>query len=72
MTCRLLGQPSQILSVTLPRPVGIVFEEDKRKGRATICGFLPGSNADKQAKVKNVLMADCRVSYIPFHFHYYD
>ncbi|KAK9833846.1 hypothetical protein WJX74_007752 [Apatococcus lobatus] len=48
---RLLQQPSQILSVTLPRPVGIVFEEDKRKGQATICGFLPGSNADKQAKV---------------------
>ncbi|KAK9847847.1 hypothetical protein WJX84_009427 [Apatococcus fuscideae] len=56
---RLLSQPSQILSVTLPRPVGIVFEEDKRKGRAKICGFVPGSNADKQAKVAKLSQQQC-------------
>jgi hypothetical protein len=29
---RLLPQPSEFVTVTLPRPMGVVFEYDKREG----------------------------------------
>lgn len=39
---QVLPQPSQLVTVTLPRPLGIVFEEDARKKRVVVAGFLPG------------------------------
>lgn len=44
MSCplQILRQPSQLVTVTLPRPLGIVFEEDARNKRAVVAGFVPG------------------------------
>ena len=52
---RVLPQPSRVLAVTLPRPVGVVFEEDARRGRVVVAGFVEGSPADKRAKVGSPL-----------------
>ncbi len=41
---QVLPQPSQLITVTLPRPLGIVFEEDARKKRAVVAGFVPGKH----------------------------
>ena len=49
--CRKLRQPSKIINVVLPRPLGIVFEEDARRQRVVVESFIPGSHADKLAKV---------------------
>ncbi len=49
--CRKLRQPSKILDVVLPRPLGIVFKEDARRQRVVVESFIPGSHADKLAKV---------------------
>ncbi|KAK9794343.1 hypothetical protein WJX73_005761 [Symbiochloris irregularis] len=48
---RLLAQPSQIVSVSLPRPTGIILEEDKRRQRVVVAGFVEGSAAEQQSKV---------------------
>ena len=65
---RKLRQPSKIVDVVLPRPLGIVFEEDARRQRVVVESFIPGSHADKLAKVSayTVLLSDngrclCRV-----------
>ena len=47
---KILSQPSQIVIVKLPRPLGIVFEEDKRKNRAVIAEIVEGSVADQRRK----------------------
>lgn len=39
---RVLPQPSQLVMVTLERPLGIIFEEDVRRKRAVVVGFTPG------------------------------
>lgn len=40
---QLLPQPSQLVCVTLERPLGIVFEEDARRKRAVVAGLTPGA-----------------------------
>lgn len=55
--CRVLRQPSQIVQTTLPRPLGIIFEEDARQKRAVISGFMDGSPAAQLAQVH----AGCRM-----------
>ncbi|KIZ00235.1 hypothetical protein MNEG_7727 [Monoraphidium neglectum] len=48
---KLLPGPSQIVCVTLPRPLGVVFEFDERRKRASVAGFVEGSNAEQRQKV---------------------
>jgi hypothetical protein len=45
-----LAQPSELLAVTLPRPLGVVFEEDRRKGRVVVADILPGSYAEQRRR----------------------
>lgn len=40
---QVLPQPSQLVAVTLERPLGIEFEEDARRKRVVVCGFTPGA-----------------------------
>ncbi|KAH7616766.1 hypothetical protein NADE_001574 [Nannochloris sp. 'desiccata'] len=47
---KLLPQSSQLVVVKLPRPLGIVFEEDTRMGRAVIAEIVAGGNADQLSK----------------------
>jgi hypothetical protein len=47
---KILPPPSQLVIIKLPRPLGIVFEEDKRKGRAVIAEIVAGGNAEQLAK----------------------
>jgi hypothetical protein len=47
-----LRQPSQIVQTTLPRPLGIIFEEDAPRKRAIISGFMDGSPAAQLAQVQ--------------------
>ncbi|DBB17857.1 TPA: hypothetical protein ACH3X3_002875 [Trebouxia sp. C0006] len=42
---------SDIFKVTLPRPMGLVFEEDKAKGQVVVADFVEGSEAEKRNKV---------------------
>lgn len=48
---RILRQPSAIVSITLQRPMGIIFEEDARQKRAVISGFMAGSPAAQLSEV---------------------
>lgn len=57
---KVLPEPSQLVMVTLERPLGIVFEEDARKKRAVVAGFAPGGHAEqvmRRAKVNPSLAA---------------
>jgi hypothetical protein len=54
---KLLPGPSQIVCVTLPRPLGVVFEFDERRKRASVAGFVEGSNAEQRQKVSRCLAA---------------
>jgi len=47
---KLLPQPSELIVVKLPRPLGIVFEEDTRMGRAVVAEIVAGGNADQRSK----------------------
>ena len=47
---KLLPQPSQLVVVRLPRPLGIVFEEDTRRNRAVVAEVAPGGNADQRRR----------------------
>ena len=51
MACRLLPGPSRLVSVTLPRPMGVIIEEDSGRGRAIVAGFAPKSEAERLNKV---------------------
>ena len=48
--CRIFPQPSKVLAVSLPRPMGIVLEEDRRRGRVVVSELAEGSEAAKRAK----------------------
>lgn len=48
---KLLPQPSELLLVTLPRPMGVVFEYDQQKKRAVVADVMQGSAAEQQQKV---------------------
>uniref|UniRef100_A0A7S4DW27 PDZ domain-containing protein n=1 Tax=Lotharella globosa TaxID=91324 RepID=A0A7S4DW27_9EUKA len=47
----LAAQPSRILRVEIPRPVGIAFEMDRNSGHVVVAEILPNGNADKQRKL---------------------
>ncbi|GIL78527.1 hypothetical protein Vretimale_6122 [Volvox reticuliferus] len=47
---RSLPVPSDILTVTLPRPLGVVLEYDERFRRATVVDLIEGTNADQRRK----------------------
>lgn len=55
--CRVLGASSSLLQVTLPRPMGIVFEEDAARRRVVVCAFVDGSHAAQMAKVLSLFSA---------------
>lgn len=45
-----LKEPSQLVTVTLPKPLGIIFEEDPRLKRVFVAEFIPDSEAESQSK----------------------
>ncbi|KAG2446849.1 hypothetical protein HYH02_008006 [Chlamydomonas schloesseri] len=47
---RSLAVPSDILTVTLPRPLGVVLEYDERFRRATVVDLIEGTHADQRRK----------------------
>ncbi|GLC39054.1 hypothetical protein PLESTF_000515100 [Pleodorina starrii] len=47
---RSLPVPSDILIVTLPRPLGVVLEYDERFRRATVVDLIEGTHADQRRK----------------------
>lgn len=44
---KVLPQPSELVVARLSRPLGIVFEEDARAGRAIIAELVPGGHAER-------------------------
>jgi hypothetical protein len=46
-----LRQPSAIVSVTLPRPMGVVFRDDQRTKQAIVEDLVEGSRAAQKAKL---------------------
>eukprot|EP00955_Chlamydomonas_euryale_P119162 366576-Chlamydomonas_euryale.AAC.7 len=48
---RILPQPSALVSVTLPRPMGVVLEWDERRERAFVADLVDGSAAKQRSKV---------------------
>ena len=55
MVRSILRQPSKVLAVSLPRPMGIILEEDARRGRVVVGELAAGSEAAKRAKVQDCL-----------------
>ena len=49
--CRRLQGPSKLIQVVLPRPMGVIFEEDARHKQAVVVGFVKGSIAEQKMKV---------------------
>ena len=47
----MLGTSSRLLQASLPRPLGIVFEEDAVRRRVVVSAFLDGSPAAQLAQV---------------------
>ncbi len=60
---RLMTQPSEILVVSLPRPLGIVLEWNELGRTASVVQLLEGSAAEKKSKVRSALLADLRQDY---------
>ncbi|CAK9205981.1 unnamed protein product [Sphagnum troendelagicum] len=53
---KIFGASSSIVVVTLPKPLGIVFEESQwrdgnGKCRVVVAGLIPGGNADRASRV---------------------
>ncbi|GBF97990.1 hypothetical protein Rsub_10664 [Raphidocelis subcapitata] len=46
-----LPLPSEIVAVSLPRPLGVIFEFDEKRKRAFVAGFVPGGNAEQRRAV---------------------
>ena len=46
-----LSVPSEILAVTLPRPMGVVVEEDRPRKRAVVADVLEDSRAAQKVKL---------------------
>ena len=51
LACRCLQGPSKLIQVVLPRPMGVIFEEDARHKQAVVVGFVKGSIAEQKMKV---------------------
>ncbi|CAG9466156.1 unnamed protein product [Pedinophyceae sp. YPF-701] len=47
---RTVGADSALVQVTLPRPMGVVFEEDRSRSRVVVAEVVPGTNADRALK----------------------
>lgn len=48
---KVLPQPSELITVTLPRPLGVVFEYDQPRKWAVVVDVVPGSAAAQRMKV---------------------
>eukprot|EP00798_Chlamydomonas_sp_ICE-L_P021980 gene21980-29041_t len=48
---RLLSKPSEILAISIPRPLGLVLEYDEQRKRTIVVELVEGSNADQLRKV---------------------
>eukprot|EP00775_Hariotina_reticulata_P008175 gene8175-8366_t len=48
---KVLPQPSEILAVTLPRPIGVVFEYDFARKQVFVAGVVEGGPAEQKLKV---------------------
>jgi hypothetical protein len=48
---KLLPQPSELVTVTLPRPLGVVFEYDTRLKRSVVVDVVEGSAAAQRQKL---------------------
>jgi len=48
---RVLQKESEVLAVTLPRPMGVIFEEDARAQRVVVADLVEGSPAHQRAQV---------------------
>lgn len=46
-----LRQPSQLIAVTLDRPLGVMFEEDRRRAMVRVWDVADGSRAAQRAKL---------------------
>ena len=53
MVRSILPQPSKVLAVSLPRPMGIILEDDTRRGIVVVSELAEGSEAAKRAKVQH-------------------
>jgi hypothetical protein len=47
---KVLPPPSALVVATLPRPLGMVLEEDVRTRRVVVAALAPGGNADRRAR----------------------
>eukprot|EP00882_Tetradesmus_deserticola_P008531 GHRQ01008996.1.p1 GENE.GHRQ01008996.1~~GHRQ01008996.1.p1 ORF type:complete len:294 (+),score=64.92 GHRQ01008996.1:166-1047(+) len=50
----LLPQPSKLVTVTLPRPMGVVFQYDKLTKQAVVVDVVEGSAAEQRRKVASL------------------
>jgi hypothetical protein len=48
-----LRQPSTVFAVTLPRPMGVIVEEDKRRKRVVVADVVEKSRAGQRVKLGN-------------------
>lgn len=48
---KVLPQPSELVTVTLPRPLGVVFEYESRFKRAVVVDTIEGSAAAQKQRV---------------------
>lgn len=48
---KVLPQPSELVTVTLPRPLGVVFEYDSQLKRAVVVDTIEGSAAAQKQRV---------------------
>jgi hypothetical protein len=46
-----LPRSGEIVVVSLPRPLGVVFEYDEKLKRASVAGLVPGGNAEQRRAV---------------------
>lgn len=48
---KVLPQPSELVTVTLPRPLGVVFEYDQGRKQAVVVDVVEGSAAAQRQRV---------------------
>jgi hypothetical protein len=60
-----LCQPSELVLVTLPRPLGIILEEDKRRKCVLVSGTIAGSRAEQKAQLAKIDRSKRREAPLP-------
>jgi hypothetical protein len=60
-----LRQPSELVVMTLPRPLGVILEEDKRRKRVVVSGTIAGSRAEQKVQLAKVDRARRREAPLP-------